>query len=63
MEEFRQISEQNQLPALEEKLNSLFNNKRVELKNNLDNIVKSKNVNNIYSKKLNVDSIFFSKKL
>lgn len=63
VEEFIKISGEAELLSLEEKLNIAFISKRTQLKNNLDKLNKGSNVNKIYNKKYNVDSIFLNKKL
>jgi len=62
-EEFREISKEIGLAELEEKLNKSFSTKRIEIKDNLDKLNKGSNVNRMYNKKLNVESIFLNKKL
>lgn len=62
-EEFKNVYEEIGLAAIEEKLKNTFTRKHAELKSNLNAVTKGRNVNKIYSKKFDVDAIFFNKKL
>jgi hypothetical protein len=60
---FQVIAEELNLSELENKFNSLMQNKYSSTKQMLNKISVNKSVNANYNKKLYVDSIFFSKKI
>ncbi|MCY6370417.1 flagellar protein FliT [Clostridium ganghwense] len=60
-EQFRSVSEEINLVLLEQKLNTLMNNKKQEIRVKINNVKKSRNAHNAYNKSF-INSSFFLKK-
>lgn len=61
--EFKVLAEDIDLLRLQKKLSELMNQKKLELRNEIDKISEIKNANKSYKSKHSLDSVFFSKKI
>lgn len=62
-ESFKAISSELQLMPLQQKLTILMNQRRGEVKQELDKLSASKTASNSYNTKYKVDALFFNKKI
>ena len=62
-DEFIRICQELQIPDLNQKLDCLMHDRKNKIKNEMTNLVKKKNANNSYTKKMSVDPLFFNKKI
>lgn len=62
-DQFKHICENFKMLIIEQKLNSLMNEKKATIKSELNKISISKNANKTYKRGYAVDSIFFNKKI
>lgn len=62
-EEFTMLCSEVQILRLQEKLTNLMNEKRFEVRNEINKLTDMKSANKSYNKRFNVDSIYFNKKI
>lgn len=62
-EEFTTLCSEYQILRLQERLTTLMNEKRFEVRNEINKLTDMKSANKSYNKRFNVDSIYFNKKI
>lgn len=62
-EEFKKLCMEYKILALQERLTKLMNQKRMEVRNEIDKLSEAKSANKSYNKRFSIDSIYFNKKI